>query len=597
MTKNRIPTDKEAEIVRRMIETSAKRITELDSEISSLRTEAEGYRLRLNDASSALQMAKKIHGRATATIASLKNLDSSLYLSQTSSESDKEPNLVSHSTYKTGAQLQGIDQNLNDAHNEYLQSAQSALSKASLQIRRAEEEIEVNQSLIFCVEETLSSLKNLQDETKNQIGYLKDLVGARRRVPGELWLRIFEETVKGDEETYRRGDRVECPPFSVLKLTWVCQHWRMLVINQPSLWRYIAIPCGEEFSSDQEDRIDYFIEHLKQNQPIVYMSHLGEEDGYSDSYPDESLKRFTSYKCLELYISKQHSRSEKLLTELQPHVERLVLFGRSHEEFDSAHAYLTCIGIQNVQSILCSYVRPEIDQEEEILPLNLKFLRLTQSDISNAGFVTFLGDSSVVAVDLEITSPFEIVGGPVDTETILPNLTTLTANLTILATLFNDQVTIPNLQKLTVLQEPTMTSDDAKTFWASFITTHQRKDTISTLGISGSPLVEEPDAPSLYQEIISRVANVGHLMLEGAAVVPALQGMTAARDIPSKLMELTISKSENVTKGHIDAFMGTLRTTRSKRLSVRIEDCPSLPKEILQQIIFDNDITGNIGDI
>ncbi|PVF97918.1 hypothetical protein CPB86DRAFT_815217 [Serendipita vermifera] len=185
--------------------------------------------------------------------------------------------------------------------------------------------------------------------------------------------------------------------------------------------------------------------------------------------------------------------------------------------------------------------------------------------------------------------PFQIYGSAVDNDITLLNLTTLTTNLTVLVTLFNDRVFLPNLHNLTVIQEPTMSSADTRTHWASFITTHQRKDTISTLGISDSHSMEQSEALPVYQDFISQVTNIEHLVLEGAAVVLGLTAMVSANCVPSRLVKLAVSKSKGVTKDHICSLSRILQATQRKQLSLRIEDCPVLSDKSEEWATLDHD--------
>jgi hypothetical protein len=589
MKKNPILTENQARILRQMIPTFEKKLIDLESEIPMVQTEVQGYQNRIKDSNTVLEKAKRLHTRSQKTIASLDDVDSDHY--GVDLQFSEDTKTVAYSAHKAYSKLQVTDRQLTEIQNSHLEIARSALEKASREIIQAQEDIEVNQYLLFCRGEYLSSLVDLRSETENQMGYLKDLVGARRRMPRELWLHVFEERVKEDENVYIDGDRHGNPPFSVLHLSWVCQEWRELVLSQPSLWRYIAIPHVKELSPKQKDRLNFFTQNLKHHPATAYICYQDDTIRENDPYLANLLKAYTSFKHLELYISAENYNSERFLKKVQPHIEYLVLFGPFDVNTAATEASLAYISIQNVQNILCYRVLPNIEGDKK--PLNLKSLHLTQSELDNAHLVTFIRESYTNTVYLEIDPPFTIYGTPVDVDTTLPNLTTFKANLTVLVTLFNDHVNVPNLWNLTIQHESTMTGVDTLQHWASFVTTHRRKDTISTLGMSGLPLVEASEAPDLYQQMISHMVNMDHLALEGAVVVPALQGMIAANDIPSKLVELTISKSDDVTSEHISTFMETFRTTRHKQLSLRIDECPCLAAKFPQPMILNSNILEN----
>jgi hypothetical protein len=588
MKKNPILTENQANVIRRVLPTFEKKLTELNSEIPIVQAEVKGHQTRLKALVTVLEKAKRLRTKAEKAMVSLDDAYSDL--SEAELQSSEDTNTFAYSTHRAHSKLDDAEKQLTEIQISYLEVARSALEKASQEIIQAEEDIEVNQYLLFCKEEYFLSLVDLRNGIKNKIDYLQDLTGARRRMPSELWLQVFEERVREDEKAYINGSRHGNPPFSVLQLSGVCQEWRMFVLNRPSLWRFIAIPHVEELSSRQKDRIRHFVKHLGHHSAIAYMGHRDNGTHESDRKLANLLELCTSFKYLELYISSKNSRSESFLKGAQPHIEHLFLFGTIGED---VYAPLTYMGIRNVRNISCSHVRPRIEGDEK--PLDLTSLHLTQSKIDNALFVTFIRETSTTTMNLETNSPFKISGLAVDADTALSNLTTLRANLTVLVTLFNDHVSIPNLRSLTIIQEPTMTDVDTLQHWASFITTHQRKDTISTLGMSGSLLVEKSEAPTLYRQMVSQVANVEHLVLEGAAVVPALEGVASVNDIPPKLVEITVSKSDDVTSEHIGTFMENFRTTRRKQLSLRIDECPGLAAKFPELVILNPNILENIG--
>jgi hypothetical protein len=567
MKKNHIPTNDEVMILRQMIKTSEKKLDELDSEIKSLQADAHNYQTQSKDLETMLRMTKRLHYKSKKSISFLESIGGDPFEDRVQLGDGTDS--ITNSPLNSYHEIRVINENFTDTESNLLQVALSAVEKAALKVIQAEEDIAARQRLLFCVEESISSRVCLRDEINAQTHYMKNLIGAHRQMPNELWLQIFEETVKKEEITYIHGSRTKKPPFSAMKLTWVCQKWRKLILNQPSLWCYVAILYSEDISSKQRDRIDYSLGRLGHSPPTVY-TFLSNKSKVPSGIPlSGPLKQIKSFKYLDLYIDHNTCCSEDLMKELQPHVERLVLFSTPLKDLESIRSPITCSGIQNVQKMSLYHVRPRVEGVSK--SINLKSLRLTQSDIDNIELIMFLRETSVDIMELELNLPFKIWGAAANVDITLQNLTTLSANLTVLVTLFNEHVILPGLQNLKILQESTMTSVDTIRHWASFITTHQRKDTISIFGISGSPLVEESEAPDLYRRIISQVANVEHLVLEGAAIIPALQGMVATKTVPSKLVKLTISKCESAPEEHIKAFSDVFRDTRRQELTIRIE--------------------------
>lgn len=575
--KNRIPAAGEADALRRMIQGSEERLVELDSEINGLESSAKEYRVKAKKMNSILQMARNLQSSAEFTISSLEKIE----LERSWEDTFDVMDCIDDFTRPAHSQLYQDDKNLKETHEAHLLAARSALSRASLHTTQVEEDIDANHSLLFYVEESLATLIAQRDGITSQIQRMKDLIGAYRRTPNELWLQIFEERMNEDECNYMGGTREKIPPFTVLKLTWVCRKWRVLIMSRPSLWRYIPIPNSRRIPFKECERIKHCLEHLKLYPPTVYMVRWY-NDTREGKFPLSSvLKQIPFFKLLDLYVSVHDAHTENLIKEVQPRAEHLVLFSDLTD--DGVDAYLAPVGIQNVQNISCIDIQPKIDGETE--PLNIRSLHITQSYVDNDYLVAFLQDTSVSTVTIKTRFPFDVSEYPTLTDVTLSNLTTLAANLTILATVFNDHVFLPNLLTLTVIQQATIPHAQTRMYWTSFLTTHQRKDTISTLGISGSSSIEQLEATETYQGFIYQVTKLEHLVLEGGAAVLGLEAMVAAKHIPANLSKLTIFKSNEVKKDHTDALWKILHPTQRQRLLLRIEDCPVLSDRSKEQSI------------
>ncbi|PVF97919.1 hypothetical protein CPB86DRAFT_759479 [Serendipita vermifera] len=580
--KNRTPTDYEAEVFRNMIQDSETRLSGINIEINKLQAKAEEYHAKSEQMVSVIQVAQMLKSSTEITISSLGKLQRELSWEDTVNRAGP----TADSVHPSHSQLCEDDKHLRGIHEAHRQAAQSALKRAKQQIAQAEEDIDVNHSLLSHVEEILLTLIHQRKETKKQIKGMKDMVGARRRTPNELWLQIFNEVLNGSEGHYISGQRNDTPPFTALKLTWVCRRWRELVMGQPSLWRYIALPYAISVSPKRRDRILHYIEHLKLCPPTMYVAHwdAGIKEGYVSLA--EILKRIPRFERLELPISASNTDSEALLATVQPNAVHLVLVSRPSEGPSVTPANLAYTCIQKVQHVSCLNVRPQIRGHTQ--PLHLKSLHLTQPHIDNVELVTFLEATSVVTVTIEMYLPFMISGSPAEVDITLPNLTTLTTNLFVLVTLFNDHVFLPNLHTLTMIQQRSRKIQDIQARWTSFITTHQCKDTIRTLGISSPHRENSAKLLSIYQDFITQVKNVKHLVLDEAAVILGLNAMVNANYVPSTLIKLTISKSSDVTKEEIDAFSKVLNSARHEQLSLRIEDCPSLSDKTEDRLILDH---------
>ncbi|CAG8726035.1 9064_t:CDS:1 [Acaulospora colombiana] len=205
MAKNRVPTMKELEALHRMIRASEKRLADLNAEIDTVRAEADGYHATLKELNPLLQIAKVVQSSAELTLSSVENGQ----FDQVWKSLDKEGDPHSCTPHPSQSQIHAIGKKFRESHEAHQRLAQSTLKEAFIQVAQAEEDIDVNETLLSCAEQALSSLINLREETKDQIKRMKGLIRASRRVPDELWLQIFEERINEDENHYMRGKREE----------------------------------------------------------------------------------------------------------------------------------------------------------------------------------------------------------------------------------------------------------------------------------------------------------------------------------------------------------------------------------------------------
>ncbi|PVF97920.1 hypothetical protein CPB86DRAFT_815219 [Serendipita vermifera] len=557
MNKNRVPTVKEVETLRRTIQLSEKWLAELDPEVDALQTEADGYHATLKEMDSVLCIARALQSSAKMTISSLENKQYDDFRKQLDPNADSS-NTSYAQLYATGEGLMNI----------------------------SEDETEVNQSLLSCIEQSLLSLVNLREDIKGQIKRMKNMAGAHRRAPDDVWLQIFDARINEDEKLYMSGEREEAPPFTVLKLTWVSQRWRRLIGSQPSLWHYVPIPHVKRLSSGHHARINHALERLRLHPPTVYMVHWNNGTKKGEIELSTVLERIPPFKSLDLYISPENMQAERLMGDVRPDAKNLMLFSSPNESRFVTSAVIAHYSLQKVQHISCINVQP--GTRSGTGTINIASLHLASTHIENSGLVTFLEDISVSMVTIELRFPFLIDASDVVTDTTLSSLTTLTTNLTVLMTLFNHHVFLPNLHTLTVTQESTRSSADTRAHWASFITTHERKDTISTLGISSSSSMEQSEALPIYQDFITQVTNLEHPVLEGTAVVLGLMAMVSENRMPPTLVKLTISKSKDVAKDHLDSLSKIVHASQRRLLSLQIKDCPALSDKIEERLILDD---------
>ncbi|PVF97915.1 hypothetical protein CPB86DRAFT_759473 [Serendipita vermifera] len=584
--KNRIPTLKEERILRELIKKEHQKLAELDLEISELRAEIDGYQVNLQKFESALKRAANLRTCAEQTVSTLGEGRTLHQLALDEEESEPDSSGSESPISATNLELDHIKDSIEISQIGLLKVAESALEEATRKVRDIEKEIDAHKSVIYFINHSLSSSLELRDRIKDRIQRMKEVIGPLRRVPDELWLQIFLQRVTDDEEEYAENRRAGKIPFTTLRLTWICRHWRWIITEHPLLWRYIAIPRALSITEVQWDRIDYCRQRLKDTPSVVYTVRHSRGKDKSGFQLRELLRRFKSFKYLELFVSRRFNNVDYLLASARPHVDELVLRGFPKEGDPVIHCPMRHKGFQHVKVLSCFHAQPTISEDFTDEGSELTTLTFSQADIDQSATIEFLNDmTSITTVIIDMIPPFTINGDPVESATTLRSLTTLNANLIVMNNLFNGNVLLPCLQYVTVRHEPTMSWYDTQAQWASFISRHQRRDTISTLTIDSLPFFESQDeVKEACSAFIGQATAISHLVLRGIAVVPVLESLVTTRNIPPKLTRVTILEDQAVNEDQITEFLRVYYSKMRQRLELQIIDCPSLSNSILQRL-------------
>ncbi|PVF93178.1 hypothetical protein CPB86DRAFT_743120 [Serendipita vermifera] len=582
--KNRLPTMKEERIIRQVIKKEEQKLHELDSEIVDLRVQVKAYQSKMQEMESVLHAARRLCAVIEKTVSSIDELSSCLL---------QHPD---HSAILSAAsptrRIQSIGTDLSKTNAAYLKGAQSALEKARQEYRCVEEEIDVNGSLLHHVNYSLTSRIELRSHLDANLRRMKDLIGPRRRIPNELWLLILWERVMEDEEEYVETWRKGRPPYTTLKLTWVCRLWRQIVTNQPSLWRFIALPETVYLTSVQADRLRYFKERLRGYPPDFYMEPAAKSTMNDISSPKTLLKGFPRIKSFEARVTSDPKVLEWFLDTSQLEVEELYLVAAPRDKRSESSLALTYNAIKNVKSLFCVGVTPHCGtNRSEDRHAELDSLCLSLRSISTDGVLAFLKASGTSTLSVECYADWVIWGFEGEQDISLTRLTTITAPPQALKSMFHQRVLLPNLHTLTVEQDSTRDVIGTTEHCISFLSIHERQNTITTLGISGQPLIDDEEfegtqveVASMYGDLINRLSNLGRLILKGKAVVPSLKGLAASRKIPPSIVVVKISESDEVEEEHIIAFLQEFYSKQRNPLSLKIKGCVSITKEIEEHL-------------
>jgi hypothetical protein len=533
---------------------------------------------------SAVHAAKTLHTKAEKAYSSLSELSGTLL-----EEIDSSAITLAASPTR---RMTSLEKGLGETHAAYLKAAQSALEQAQQEHRRAEEEIDANGSLFHHINHSLTSRIELRSQVNDNIRRMKDLIGPRRRVPDELWAMIFWERVMEDEEEYENTWREEKPPFTTLKLTWVCCLWRRIITDRPALWQYIPLPHALLLSPTQAERSKYFLERLKGYTPSVYMvcGNGGiQRDGVELRNLLAGFKRFLYF---EAQVFRGSSALEELLETVQPEAEKLVLVSSPQGAANEVKSYLSYDAIKNVKSIYCYGVRPRVHRRSfEGKQAQLNSLLMQAYRVDNQELVTFLEASGTVDFTLVPNLKFSInreIG--IQQDVALTQLTTVNAPLRALKLVFNEHVLLPNLRRLTVQKDGDLDPGETIELWTSFLSVHERRDTITTLGIVWVTNQESSEEiTAMFSDFINQVSSGDRLILKEHAVVPSLKGLVDSKNIPPNIITVDICDCESVTEDLIMAFLNAYYTEERRPLSFRIFDCASISEDAKQRLDLAHD--------
>jgi hypothetical protein len=534
-TKNRLPTTKEGEVLRQTIKKEEKALDELDAKISNLQIEVEGYHQKLQDMESTLHVAKALHTKAEKVVSSLSELSSTIV---------EEIDISGTSlTAVPTRQMTSLENCLGETHAAYLKAAQSAFEQAQREYQRIEEEFDANTSLFHLINHSLTARIELRAQVDNNIRRMRDLIGPRRRVPDELWAMIFWERIMEDEDEYEHTWREETPPFTTLKLTWVCRLWRRIITDDPSLWQYIPLPHALLLSPTQVERFEYFQERLKGHPPRIYMVY-GSEGVQKDRVDLQSmLAGFQRLLYLEAQVFRGSSALEELLNTFQLETEGLALVSSPGEEGNEVNSYLSYDAIKNAKSLCCHCVRPRVHRSSfEGKQAQLDSLLLQLHRVDNQDLVDFLEASGTAKLTVDLNNNWSVERGIRNQQdTVLTRLTDITAHLHVLKRVFNEHVFLPNLRVLTVQHESALNLGEVMEPWMSFLSVHERRDIITTLGISWMTDQEySEEIMPIFSGFMNQVSNADCLILKEHAVVPSLKAMVNSQRIPPSIVSIKI---------------------------------------------------------
>jgi hypothetical protein len=350
-------------------------------------------------------------------------------------------------------------------------------------------EVESCQSILYFLNHDLTSLLDLKQRVEEKLLQMKDLISSRRRIPDEIWVQIFTERVKEDEEPYTHMDQYKTPPPTTLRLTWVCRLWRAIIVEQQPLWRYIYIPLMEHLTQNHVDRIRHFKSRLRTIPPYVYTAVGTELSTYKGHLLVDLFEEFASFGRLKLNIKHNGYFTKQMLRSLDSNVQELILVGRSQPEGRHAvHIDISCLP-KGIQSLRCTGLQlyestTTTNQVKRGTPY-LKTIYISTDQISQPKLIPPLRAIKSLTT-LTITCLFatmfsyELIPG----HATLTNLTSISCDIQTLAIIFGSNIHLPKLTNLSVetaaFYEDGRSGDLVEKWWNDFISLDLRRNGISS---------------------------------------------------------------------------------------------------------------------
>jgi hypothetical protein len=604
---DRILSVKEREFLRQAIDKEEKKLQELDAEVSKLQLEVDSYEQKSREMKAALRKARHLRRSAELTISYLNELSTSLEEDTDDSESSSQTSAMSlnEQPARTDGDLVNtaynqvitIENNLKNALEAHLKTAYSSNQQALEECRRVEEDLDANNSFLDCEARSLATRIELRNQLNNNIRHMKEMIGPRRRIPNEVWSLIFWERVTEDEEEYSlaRMWQAWTPPFTTLRLTWVCRLWRQIIMEQPPLWCYIAIPSSLYLRSKHKERFLHFEKHSKLYPPTIYTIPSFSTPNSGSSFA-RLLERFETIKLLELDMATLPPDAISFIESCDLRVQKLVLINTSKDgrRVKAKAVDLSIWKISGIVDLVCRNVLPRINfdsfqgQESE-----LETLHLEQAESDDEYLINFLEETGV--------SMFKFTMDPpdyrpkiyrerfLDENVTLTYLTTLHIPIPFLG-IFNQRVSLPNVHSFTIqlyfgtpdLDTPNF---DQRSAWDAFFAIQHIQKNITTFGLTGTWSEPVPDDGKDCCYFISQLPNVEKLVLQQDAIAVTLGIMaTDTATIPSKLATLELSNSQDTDEHKVLAFFREYYSSEHKPLSLEISSCRRLSWDVMNRM-------------
>ncbi|KAG8854176.1 hypothetical protein FRB91_003905 [Serendipita sp. 411] len=139
-------------------------------------------------------------------------------------------------------------------------------SELATEVSALEETLEEKRSMLALVNKALDASRENRNKILRDIMTLSNVIPVARRLPDEVLLRIFEDTVE-TEEYERRALALEWRSYSLgrapLVICGVCRRWRCIALGTPSLFKYVNIVSASGNEVRPSAALDWWLEHNK----------------------------------------------------------------------------------------------------------------------------------------------------------------------------------------------------------------------------------------------------------------------------------------------------------------------------------------------
>ncbi|KAG8831183.1 hypothetical protein FRC17_003511 [Serendipita sp. 399] len=453
-----------------------------------------------------------------------------------------------------------------------LKNLESTWTMLTEKIGRLEDDAEAARSILATIRRRNEALEVIRTAVTQDLSPKLELLSARRQIPDEIWGDIFLSRVVDDERDFdERQRRIGLPPFTALKLSAVCQHWRRIVASQPELWRFIALL--NENAPLNEARLQHFLSRLGNVAPRAYTYVRKEGARHGWGKLSNTLQQISKFHSLDIIIDTPQPMPRIFLVDLEVETNELCL-RKCAQGQEAILMYRR--RIQPARSIWCHRIQltlesnfaPDTEASYAEQDLELESLAFTECALELDPLFN-LCEQAPHLRHLDIRKSLIVRSDMAGQGMTFSSLTKLSLRSCSLA-VFKHQSLLPSLEEVDLTCMENSIQD-----WRDFVSIGQRTGTIQIITLRNeSATRKDLSLREVYQAIITTLSNVKHLTLHPSSSPDdgqfCLSGLALARVNNLNLIGSEVTE-ETLTNALQEAYL-----IRQQRIYMTFDGCKNV---------------------